>query len=288
MNESLIFELGYHDLKTQSSLKTKAAMLKTFKRLARLLLPARVVENINYRRTRFANRKSERWAAKNAQSLDSFVAGIDALLWKEVKEIFKDFREENEKLIRRSGVKLGGGGAYSLLYFLVRKTRPKNVLETGVAAGWSSKAILLALEFNKAGHLYSSDFPYKCAGSEAAIGLLVDNHLKYRWTLCTQGDQSCLPDFVRSVTSVDFFHYDSSKTYEGRDYAWKVVQKKLSPGAIVIFDDIQDNFHFRDLTLDLAVDFTVIEFEGKYVGLFCSGDNLSLQSGGTDQRAMGA
>jgi predicted O-methyltransferase YrrM len=207
-----------------------------------------------------------------------------SLLWKEVKEIFKYFRKENEKLIRRSGVKLGGGGAYSLLYFLARKARPKNVLETGVAAGWSSKAILMALEFNKDGHLYSSDFPYKYAGSEAAIGLLVDNHLKYRWTLCTQGDQSCLPDFVRSVDSVDFFHYDSSKTYEGRDYAWNVVQKKLSPGAIVIFDDIKDNFHFRDLTLDLGVDFTVIKFEGKYVGLFCSGDNLSLQLGGTDQR----
>ena len=54
---------------------------------------------------------------------------------------------------------LGGGGNFILLYFLTRKFN-KVVVETGVAAGWSSLAILGAFEKNGEGKLYSSDFPY--------------------------------------------------------------------------------------------------------------------------------
>ena len=45
----------------------------------------------------------------------------------------------------------------ALLYFLVRLINAKNVLETGVSAGSSSRSILEALKINGFGKLYSSD-----------------------------------------------------------------------------------------------------------------------------------
>ena len=45
-----------------------------------------------------------------------------------------------------------------LLFFLTRFLKPNIVLETGVANGYSSKAILYAIKKNKKGSLFSSDF----------------------------------------------------------------------------------------------------------------------------------
>ena len=71
---------------------------------------------------------------------------------------------------------LGGGADYPLLYFLTRYLNPENVLETGVAAGFSSYAILSALQKNRKGTLYSSDFPYlRIKNPERYIGIVVEN-----------------------------------------------------------------------------------------------------------------
>ena len=90
---------------------------------------------------------------------------------------------------------LGGGGNSPLLYFLVRSMRPRIVVETGVAAGFSSSAILTALKENGEGILYSSDFPYfRIKNPEKYIGLLVDEELKGNWTCLKQGDRFNLPE----------------------------------------------------------------------------------------------
>jgi predicted O-methyltransferase YrrM len=66
---------------------------------------------------------------------------------------------------------LGGGGAYSLIYFHCRILKPKIAVETGVANGWSSFAILESLRKNGQGKLYLSDFPYfKLKDPEQFIG----------------------------------------------------------------------------------------------------------------------
>ena len=69
-------------------------------------------------------------------------------------------KNDANKILSEIQVDLGGGGNYYLLYFLVRKVNPKIVVETGVAAGWSSLSILRAFQKSGFGKLYSSDFPY--------------------------------------------------------------------------------------------------------------------------------
>ena len=209
------------------------------------------------------------WAAAQAQDLAAHLSALDAALWAESAAFAAELEQEGARILSGLAVVQGGGGAYALLYFLTRQARPEVAVETGVASGWSSTAILAAMEANGIGQLYSSDLPYADRdGSEAAIGILVPDTLRPRWRLCTKGDRACLPDIVAGCPRIDLFHYDSDKKAVGRDFAWGLVKPNLVPGAVVIFDDIQDNFHFRDLTARENLPFQIFEFADKYIGMF--------------------
>ena len=55
---------------------------------------------------------------------------------------------------------MGGSAHIDLLYDCVKILKPTNIIETGVAFGWSSLAILKAISENKNGKLISVDMPY--------------------------------------------------------------------------------------------------------------------------------
>ena len=152
-----------------------------------------------------------------------------------------------------------------------RKFCPKIIVETGVAAGWSSLSILRALHKNRVGKLFSSDFPYfRIKNPEQFIGIVAQNEPNLEhWVLDIRGDDIALPEFAKRLAdfSIDLFHYDSDKSYSGRAKALQVMKNKFSENAIIIFDDIQDNLHFFDFVTNRNVNFTVLKFEGKYVGI---------------------
>ena len=89
------------------------------------------------------------------------------------------------------------------------------------------------------------------------------------WVLDIRGDDIALSEFAKKLAdfSIDLFHYDSDKSYSGRVKALQIMKNKFSENAIIIFDDIQDNLHFRDFVTDKNVNFTVLKFERKYVGI---------------------
>ena len=82
-------------------------------------------------------------------STEKFCKFIDKDLWEETLSEMDVLKNDANKILSEIQVDLGGGGNYYLLYFLVRKVNPKIVVETGVAAGWSSLSILRA--FQKSG-----------------------------------------------------------------------------------------------------------------------------------------
>ena len=100
------------------------------------------------------------WLKNNQSDLDDFLININSDLWQESKSIHNEINERANKILLALNVKLGGGASDKLLYFLVRLKKPNTIIETGVAAGFSSLSILKAIDFNKKGKLYSSDFPY--------------------------------------------------------------------------------------------------------------------------------
>lgn len=212
------------------------------------------------------------WANSNVKTTtDKFLKEIDPNLYNESIKIINEIVLQSKKKLKSINISLGGGGNYLLLYFLVRKFRPKIILETGVAAGWSTLAILKAINKNELGKLYSSDFPYfRMKNPEKFIGFLVkDEKNLSEWTLDIRGDEVALPFFASKFhdNSIDLFHYDSDKSYSGRKKAIKILEKKFSKNSIIIFDDIQNNLHFKDFVTKNNMKFKIFEFEGKFVGL---------------------
>ncbi len=215
-------------------------------------------------------RVSAEWCAAQETDADAWAAALDGEAWREA-EAFAAEQDQRGRALAHA-LALGGGGFTKLLYFVTRLRRPACVVETGVAAGHSSRAFLKAMHANGGGRLYSSDLPYLAVeGSEKNIGVIVESALRTDWRLYTRGDRRNLNEIaaeLRDGPKIDLFHYDSDKTYEGRAYAWTKLAPLLAPGALVIFDDIQDNTHFRDLVAELKAPFRVFRSSGKWIGMF--------------------
>ena len=207
------------------------------------------------------------WARERAHQIDEWCRGVDEMLWQLVLDHAETMEADARRRIAETGEPFGGGGAHTLLAFLVRLRRPAVVVETGVAAGWSSRAILESLRANGGGALHSSDFPYfRLREPERFIGVVVPEDLRADWHLDVRGDRRALPAIVAAVEPIDLFHYDSDKSVSGRRFAMGVVEPRLAPGAVVIMDDIQDNTFFADWVTERGIPHLVFEFEGKYLG----------------------
>jgi len=203
--------------------------------------------------------------------ISEFCLSKDKELWEESKKFGIKLTEDSSKKLREIKFPLGGGGAYELLYFITRYIKPNIIIETGVAAGFSSKAFLEAIAINKKGKLYSSDFPYfKEKNPEKYIGILVDEKYKKNWDLFIEGDIN----FIKQINgligeeSVDLLHYDSDKSYRSRKKTFNAIKKYLKKNCVIIFDDIQDNLHFSHLMNNYKIDnIKIFKFSGKYIGM---------------------
>jgi predicted O-methyltransferase YrrM len=67
--------------------------------------------------------------------------------------------------------------------------------------------------------------------------------------------------------TVDLVHYDSDKSYQGRNFGYPLLWDALREGGIFISDDIQDNMAFREFVSKEGAPFAVTESQGKYVGI---------------------
>jgi len=209
-----------------------------------------------------------KWILENTNDFEDWATRTNIDLWLESVEFADKFQLFATQKLKVLPFKMGGGGIYPVLYFLTRLYRPEIVLETGVAAGYSSNAFLSALKRNEYGCLFSSDFPYfRINNPESYIGILVDDKLKVGWNLFIEGDKINLPIICNKIDKVDIFHYDSDKSYSGRDYALNLIRSKIHKETTIIFDDIQDNNYFKDFVHKYQCEFKIFVYNGKYVGM---------------------
>jgi len=210
-----------------------------------------------------------KWCQSVAEPYAAWAERLSPELWAESVTFGEALTARAREELPSAKTRFGGGGAYALLYFLVRLRRPSVIVETGVAAGWSSAAFLAALEANGHGELRSSDLPYFRQGAQVdEIGTPVPQEPKGRWHLFVEGDRINLPQIVGQVPSIDLFHYDSDKSTAGRSFALSVVGPRLSANATVLFDDILDNSHFRNLA---GADKRVLSDHRRFVGMLDHG-----------------
>jgi predicted O-methyltransferase YrrM len=161
-----------------------------------------------------------------------------------VAERHPDVWRDAERRTASVPVAMGGAADFELLYDVVRSLRPDRVLETGVALGWSSLAILLAFESVGHGELVSIDMPYPGMNNDAFVGIAVPPDLRSRWTLIRRPDRDILKSTLRRLGGIDLAHYDSDKSRPGRTFAYPILWKALRPSGVLISDDIADNSVF--------------------------------------------
>jgi predicted O-methyltransferase YrrM len=131
-------------------------------------------------------------------------------------------------------------------------------VETGVCNGVSTAFLLLALERNEGGRLYSVDLP-EVAGEEYESGTFWDGkggavipagkepgwmippELRGRWELVLGRSQDELPPLLERVGEIDFFMHDSEHSYECMSFEFDTAWQALRPGGALVADDVTVN-----------------------------------------------
>lgn len=142
------------------------------------------------------------------------------------------------------------------LYWLVRRLKPKTIVQCGVCNGMSSAFIMLGLAKNGAdGELYAIDIPPVFNASDPAwtipgkvygvvipegktSGWMVPEAYGDRFTIQTGDSKLLLPKLVDSLPAIDMFYHDSNHTYEHMMFEFRQAKRKLTPGGLIIADDI--------------------------------------------------
>jgi len=186
----------------------------------------------------------------------------------EVNELDDDTINKSFELQKKSSTIMGGSAHINLLYNCVKLIKPKIVIETGVAYGWSSLAILKALSETTNGKLFSIDMPYPRKNNDKDVRIVVPSYLKKNWHLVRKPDNPGILDVLNKIKKkIDLCHYDSDKSWWGRKYAYPILWNSLNSNGIFISDDIQDNLYFCEFVKNKSLKFAVVKFKGKFIGL---------------------
>jgi len=175
---------------------------------------------------------------------------------------------------RASACKLNMGGAanLNLLYMVCEKKKVRVVIETGVAFGWSSLAILLSIQSRPNSMLYSVDRPYIRKNNDQWVGVVVPENLRNWWKLYRMNDRKGLPKIVECSGPVDLVHYDSDKSVDGRMFAYNLLWQVLRPGGVLISDDVGDNLGFKSFCDQNGLHPLIVEKDNKFQGILFKAD----------------
>lgn len=194
--------------------------------------------------------KGTLWVEWHKELFETWAIKKNENLYNEASNFYQKFKAERAKIIKGLPISggdskaSGGGGANeSLLYFLVRLISAKNVLETGVSAGSSSRSILEALKINGDGKLFSSDLAIHLEKDQ--VGILVDKSLRDNWFLTHDGDKINLPIIFNEERKFDLVYYDSEKSYNGKKIFHSKILNLPSP-KIIVYDDIDRDSFFSE------------------------------------------
>ena len=206
---------------------------------------------------------AEAWAAQHAVDVDEAFTrlGLDPSAIRTLEQDQPGMLEEAARKEASAKEKMGGGGSADLIYALCQALNVRTAVETGVAYGYSSLAILSAVS-KLGGHLQSVDMPHIWSRDRSQVGIVVPPTLRPFWTLLQCPDSIGLDKALRAAQPLDFCHYDSDKSYEGRSWGYRQMWNALRPGGTFMSDDIGDNTAFRDFTAEIGVEPIVVNAPG--------------------------
>lgn len=153
--------------------------------------------------------------------------------------------EEYQALLERVRIPPGrddapwsGGDVLTLSGVVVLLTRPRVVVETGVAMGYTTAVILAALEDRDAGRLHSIDLPPLQVDAASFIGQVVPEELRPRWTLHLGPTRTLLAPLASAVAPIDLFVHDSDHSHDAQYEDFQRVWPHLAVGGTLLCDDV--------------------------------------------------
>jgi hypothetical protein len=210
------------------------------------------------------NELHKEFVANYFESRSEYEMYVDEFEEGPAAEIKKEALDEYKKLTGSEGM-----GAIALesardYYAIARKHKPSTVVETGVCNGLSTLSILLALDKNGSGKLYSIDFPFRANESldefrsetfenygGAAIprdkdpGWIVPDELRQNWTLILGKSQRELPRLLTDLETIDLFVHDSEHSHPCMMFEYELAWEWLTEAGILLSDDISWNDAFE-------------------------------------------
>jgi predicted O-methyltransferase YrrM len=144
----------------------------------------------------------------------------------------------------------GDAGFVRTIWCLIRRLRPVNVVETGVAHGMTSRVILEALETIGTGRLWSIDLPPLNPITRREVGVAVRQTgvPVDRWTYIAGTSRRRLPALLSRLGRIDLFIHDSMHSNRNVMFELECAWHYLSAGGVIVVDDIDVNPAFDTFT----------------------------------------
>jgi len=150
------------------------------------------------------------------------------------------------------------------LYWVVRRLKPKVIVQTGVCNGLSSAFMMLALAKNGPdGTLHVVDMPpvfdstdpqWKIKGKVYGVvipegktsGWIVPDAYRNRFEVLNGDAKLLLPGLLKKLGKVDMFYHDSDHTYDHMMFEFKEAKSYLTKDGVIVSDDISWNASLWD------------------------------------------
>ena len=173
----------------------------------------------------------------------------------EIKEFYPEDYQRN--IINRIKNRLKGPiimkfEEFAFVNGLIRKFRPKKILEIGVCSGGMSAVILNAIMDIKDSFLYSCDLETKhYLNSKFEVGCVVKNNFPEflnKWKLYTGNTTAA---FIEEIgNNIDFAFIDTAHVMPGEVLNMIEILPFLKKNAVIVFDDI--NHHGRKVLFNVS------------------------------------
>jgi len=142
----------------------------------------------------------------------------------------------------------GDAGFVRAVWCLTRHLRPKNVVETGVARGVTSRFVLEALDRNRTGRLSSIDLPPIERFLQSQIGMAVGGRFADRWSYMKGSSRLLLPKLLSRLGEIDLFIHDSMHSEHNVRFEMDRALVYVRRGGAIVVDDIDASWGFRSFT----------------------------------------
>jgi len=192
-------------------------------------------------------------------------------------------------------------GVCARLYASIRKWEPETVVATGVYSGVATASMLLALQENDRGTLYSVDFASGLSAdkeegnsteseTERALSLdyfergrpscaevrsheipddkepgwIIPEELRDRWEYYSGRERAALPTLMEDVSDIGLFYHDSDHSTSGMLFEFELAFDQLQPGGIILSPHIDRNKAFDIFVNERECDHGVLHYDYLY------------------------